>query len=103
MPLAPAAVAAAARRNCLIPRMAAVSVCHAGYHNPRNPEDRQRANMPGTPDRWTTLLFDDSGVSSIEYALVGSLIAVVIVGTLFTVGDSVKTLYQGIADKVQKR
>ncbi|MCX4146826.1 MULTISPECIES: Flp family type IVb pilin [Paraburkholderia] len=46
------------------------------------------------------LLRDDSGVTSIEYALIGSLIAVTILGAVATLGSSVSNLYQRIATKV---
>jgi pilus assembly protein Flp/PilA len=46
------------------------------------------------------LLRDDGGVTSIEYALIGSLIAVTILGTIATLGSSLGNLYQRIATKV---
>ncbi|MFC4519350.1 Flp family type IVb pilin [Cupriavidus pinatubonensis] len=46
------------------------------------------------------LLHDDAGVTSIEYALLGMLIAVAIVGSVSSVGDAVKTLYESIAAKM---
>ncbi|CAE6847788.1 hypothetical protein R75465_07018 [Paraburkholderia aspalathi] len=46
------------------------------------------------------LLRDDDGVTSIEYALIGSLIAVTILGSVATLGSSVSNLYQRIATKV---
>lgn len=48
----------------------------------------------------TDLLHDDAGVTSIEYALLGMLIAVAIVGAVSSVGDAVKTLYESIAAKM---
>lgn len=46
------------------------------------------------------LLRDDGGVTSIEYALIGSLIAVVIVAAVTTVGANLNGLYQNVAAKV---
>lgn len=46
------------------------------------------------------LLHDDAGVTSIEYALLGMLIAVAIVVSVSSVGDAVKTLYESIAAKM---
>lgn len=46
------------------------------------------------------LLRDDGGVTSIEYALLGSLIAVTILGAVAALGNSVGNLYQRIATKV---
>ncbi|NUO88833.1 MAG: Flp family type IVb pilin [Cupriavidus sp.] len=46
------------------------------------------------------LSHDDAGVSSIEYALLGMLIAVAIVSTVSAVGDSVKLMYEMIASRM---
>jgi len=46
-------------------------------------------------------LKDDSGVTAIEYALLGGLIAVVIVGSVTAVGDEMNTMYEYISSKVQ--
>lgn len=46
------------------------------------------------------LLRDDGGVTSIEYALIGSLIAVTILSAVASLGNSVGNLYQRIATKV---
>ena len=40
------------------------------------------------------------GVTAIEYALLGALIAVVIAGSIGLVGDAVLALYQDVAQKV---
>ena len=47
------------------------------------------------------LLADESGVTAIEYALIGSLIAVAIVTTVTTLGLSLNELYEMVAAKVQ--
>lgn len=39
-------------------------------------------------------LSDESAVTSIEYALLGALIAVVIIGALSLNGDALKAIYQ---------
>jgi len=46
------------------------------------------------------LMRDDGGVTSIEYALIGSLIAVTILGAVASLGSSVNDLYQRIATSV---
>uniref|UniRef100_Q46XY2 Flp/Fap pilin component n=2 Tax=Cupriavidus TaxID=106589 RepID=Q46XY2_CUPPJ len=46
------------------------------------------------------LLHEDAAVTSIEYALLGMLIAIAIVGSVSSVGDAVKTLYESIAAKM---
>ncbi|MFJ4288580.1 Flp family type IVb pilin [Cupriavidus sp. NPDC089707] len=43
------------------------------------------------------LLQDDKGVSSIEYALLGMLIAVAIIGSVYKVSGAVKEMYALIA------
>lgn len=55
---------------------------------------------PMIASRWLELLCDDCGVTSIEYALLGALIAMVIIGAVTSVGSSVLTLYQLIAAEV---
>lgn len=42
----------------------------------------------------------DAGITSIEYALIGVLIAVVIVGAVTTVGNEVKTAFDYVANCV---
>jgi pilus assembly protein Flp/PilA len=46
------------------------------------------------------LIRGDSGVTAIEYALLGALIAVAVVGSVIALGNSVSDLYQRIADAV---
>lgn len=46
------------------------------------------------------LIVEERGVSSIEYALVGLLIAVVIVSGVASVGTQVLQLYNNLATKV---
>ncbi|TIC85252.1 Flp family type IVb pilin [Crenobacter intestini] len=43
---------------------------------------------------------DDSGVTSIEYALLGVLIAVAIVGAVGATGRQVQALYESISEQV---
>ena len=45
---------------------------------------------------------DESGVTSIEYALIGALIAVAIVVGVTQLGISVKALYEFVASEVAK-
>jgi pilus assembly protein Flp/PilA len=42
-------------------------------------------------------LRDDSGVTAIEYGLIAALVAVVILGTVKTVGANLKTTFNSIA------
>lgn len=51
-------------------------------------------HKPINPNKW---LRDDRGVTSIEYALLGSLIVIVILGSVVALGSSVKSLYQMVA------
>ncbi len=51
-------------------------------------------HKPNTPWKW---LRDDRGVTSIEYALLGSLIAIVILASVIALGSSVRSLYEMIA------
>jgi pilus assembly protein Flp/PilA len=46
------------------------------------------------------LLQDESGVTAIEYALLGSLIAVAIVTAVTTVGLNLGALYEMVRDEV---
>ncbi|AMR77099.1 Flp family type IVb pilin [Cupriavidus nantongensis] len=50
--------------------------------------------------RAPAFLRDDHGVTSIEYALLGSLIAMAIVGTVVTLGETVQGMYERIAGKM---
>jgi pilus assembly protein Flp/PilA len=43
---------------------------------------------------------DDDGVSAIEYALLASLIAVVIIGAVTTVGTTLQGLFNNVASKL---
>lgn len=52
------------------------------------------------PTDQTKLLRDEQGVTSIEYALLGALIAMVIIGSVAAVGGSVSSLYQMIASVI---
>ena len=47
---------------------------------------------------WLDLKRDTSGVTAMEYALIGSLIAVVIVLAVTTLGTNVNTVFQSIAN-----
>lgn len=56
--------------------------------------------MPTLDAEWKRLLCDERGVTSIEYALIGALLAMAIVAGVSTVGDAVQSLYQMIASKI---
>lgn len=46
------------------------------------------------------LLKNENGVTALEYALLGALIAVVIVGAVTNVGLNVQALFTNVADQV---
>lgn len=46
-------------------------------------------------------LLDEDGVTAMEYALIGSLIAVVIIGAVTGVGLNVQALFLNVADQVE--
>ena len=48
-----------------------------------------------------TLVLDESGVTSIEYALLGTLIAMVIIVGASTLGLNLRDLYNMVSDEVQ--
>jgi pilus assembly protein Flp/PilA len=43
---------------------------------------------------------DHSAVSAIEYALLGALIAVIIVGAVFNVGTQLQLMFEHVKDQV---
>jgi len=47
------------------------------------------------------LRHDETGATAIEYGLIASLIAVVIIGAVTTVGTSLSTTFTNIANKLQ--
>ena len=46
-------------------------------------------------------LRDQSGASAIEYALIVGLIAAALIGTLGDVGESVKSMFEGVSEAVE--
>jgi len=50
--------------------------------------------------RDTRCVSDERGVTAIEYALLGSLIAIAIVGGVYTLGGSLGDLYDNLASRV---
>jgi pilus assembly protein Flp/PilA len=46
---------------------------------------------------WLALRFDKRGVTAMEYGLIAALIAVVIIGTVTTIGTSLNTKFQAIS------
>ncbi|WP_432259420.1 Flp family type IVb pilin [Cupriavidus sp. TMH.W2] len=56
--------------------------------------------MPSPKFRWQLVLQDEFGVTSIEYALLGALIAIVIVGAVSALGSRVQALYEFVAAEV---
>jgi pilus assembly protein Flp/PilA len=46
----------------------------------------------------TSFCADESGVTAIEYALIGALIAVVIAGAVVTLGSSLNSLFTSVAN-----
>ena len=55
-----------------------------------------RSTAAGRPS--LRFLRDDRGVTSIEYAMIASGVAVAIAATVMTLGSSVKSLYTSVAD-----
>lgn len=43
---------------------------------------------------------DESGATAIEYALIGCLLSITIVGTVATLGHSLRSLYEGVSGDV---
>jgi len=56
--------------------------------------------MPSSKFRWQLVLQDELGVTSIEYALLGALIALVIIGAVSALGGDVQALYEMVAAEV---
>ena len=64
-------------------------------------------SMPVAPIRWfragtaaQAFIRDEDGVTSIEYALIATLIAMVIIGTVRTLGTNLNSLFSDIATSV---
>ncbi len=55
--------------------------------------------MPSPKFRWQ-LVQDELGVTAIEYALLGALIAIVIIGAVSALGGNVQALYEMVAAEV---
>ena len=49
------------------------------------------------PTRFRSLLVRDDAVTSIEYALIASLLAIVIIFAITAAGNSLQSTYEGIA------
>lgn len=49
---------------------------------------------------WLRLHGDNRGVTAMEYALIGSLIAVAIIGALTTLGGSIKNTFGTISNQL---
>jgi pilus assembly protein Flp/PilA len=47
------------------------------------------------------LLADEAGATAIEYALIGTLISIVIIGALTTIGGSLRTKFNAVAVNLQ--
>jgi pilus assembly protein Flp/PilA len=52
-------------------------------------------------DRIKAFLANESGATAIEYALIASLIAVAIIGTVTTLGGKVKTVFNEVANNLK--
>jgi pilus assembly protein Flp/PilA len=64
-------------------------------------EERKNGRQPMEAGRILhALLQDETGVTAIEYALLGSLIAMAIVTSVTLLGGSLKELYEMVAGKV---
>jgi len=51
-------------------------------------------------DLFKRFILEEEGVTAIEYALIAALIAVVIIGTLTTLGQAISTKFQTIATAI---
>jgi pilus assembly protein Flp/PilA len=51
-------------------------------------------------DLFKRFILEEEGVTAIEYALIAALIAVVIIGTLTTLGGAISDKFQVIADAI---
>lgn len=51
-------------------------------------------------DLFKRFILEEEGVTAIEYALIAALIAVVIIGTLTTLGEAISAKFQVIADAI---
>ena len=51
-------------------------------------------------DLFKRFILEEEGVTAIEYALIAALIAVVIIGTLTTLGTTISEKFQEIADAI---
>ena len=52
-------------------------------------------------NRLTALLRDEEGATAIEYGLIAGLIAVVIIGAVYTLGDRVSTTFGTITSGLE--
>ena len=48
------------------------------------------------------LIADESGATAIEYGLIAALIAVVLIGTLDSIGDGLVNKFTNISDELKK-
>ena len=51
-------------------------------------------------NQWRALAHDESGAAAVEYGLLAGLIAVVIVGSVTTLGTTLKGIFETIATKI---
>lgn len=59
--------------------------------------------MPTLDAQWKRFQRDERGVTSIEYALLGALIAMAIIGGVSVLSSSVESLYELIASSMPSR
>lgn len=62
---------------------------------------RRDAGEVGLRSRFADWIHADAGVTSIEYALVAALIAVIIIGSVTMVGSELRAAYEYVADCVK--
>ncbi len=51
-------------------------------------------------NHWRALVRDESGAAAVEYGLLAGLIAVVIVGSVTTLGNTLRGIFADIAAKI---
>jgi len=56
--------------------------------------------MKNMLNHWRALVRDESGAAAVEYGLLAGLIAVVIVGSVTTLGTTLKGIFDTIATKI---
>jgi pilus assembly protein Flp/PilA len=54
---------------------------------------------PRAPLAWARILANEKGVTAIEYSLIASLLAILIITGVTLIGGHLSTIFQSVADK----